>query len=132
MKFILVSHGSYSKGILDSVQMLVGAQEDLVAFSLLPDEPTSVLAEALKNEISKTQGEILFFTDLFHGSPFNVVVSLMKDHDVHHITGINLPLMVEAIMKRNAGATINEVCENIIAMAPETIVDVKKILDTEV
>ncbi|MEG0377250.1 MAG: PTS sugar transporter subunit IIA [Eubacterium sp.] len=132
MKFVLVSHGSYSTGILESVQMLVGQQEDLVAFSLLPDEPTSALAERLLKEINKTDNDILFFTDLFHGSPFNVVVSLMKDHNIYHITGINLPLMVEAIMKRNMGVPIDEICDSIISLAPETIVDVKKFLDQEV
>ena len=33
MKVIAVSHGSYSKGLVDSVQMLVGEQESLVAVS---------------------------------------------------------------------------------------------------
>jgi PTS system mannose-specific IIA component len=132
VKIVLVSHGGYSQGLKESVQMLVGQQEDLVAYSLLPDEPTTVLREKLEGEMKAADGEILFFTDLFHGSPFNVVVSLMGEYDIHHVTGINLPLLLEAIMKRNSGATADEICADIIEVAPSTIVDVKKFLGQEI
>lgn len=132
MKFVLVSHGSYSQGLMESVQMLVGQQEDLVAYSLSPDEPTTALKDRLAKEIEQTEGEIVFFTDLFHGSPFNVVVSLMEAHDLYHITGINLPLLVEAIMQRNAGTKAEDVCAVIMESASGSIVDVKKLLEQEV
>ncbi len=131
MKFILVSHGGFSKGLLESVQMLVGQQEDIEAYTLMPHEQPAALEERLRNEIENTDDEIIFFTDLFHGSPFNVVVSLMRDHEFHHITGINLPLMVEAIMKRNMGASADEICDSIIELAPGTIVDVGKYFTQE-
>ncbi len=41
--------------------------------------------------------KFFFLTNLFHGSPFNAVVSLMRDHEFHHITGINIPLAVEVM-----------------------------------
>lgn len=99
MKVIAVSHGSYSKGLVDSVQMLVGEQESLVAYGLFPEQTVATLTEKLEKEINDTpEGEeILFLTDLFHGSPFNAVVSLMRDHEFHHITGINIPLAVEVM-----------------------------------
>ena len=36
MKVIVVSHGSYSQGLVESVQMLFGEQDDLVAYGLFP------------------------------------------------------------------------------------------------
>ena len=100
MKVIAVSHGSFSKGLVESVQMLVGEQENLVAYGLYPEQTVASLTEKLEAEIEKTpeEEEILFLTDLFHGSPFNAVVSLMKDYDFYHVTGINIPLAVEAMM----------------------------------
>ena len=72
MKVIAVSHGSYSKGLVDSVQMLVGEQENLVAYGLFPEQTVATLTEQLEREVNDTpEGEeILFLTDLFHGSPF--------------------------------------------------------------
>jgi mannose/fructose/sorbose-specific phosphotransferase system IIA component len=133
MKIILVSHGSYSRGLLESVQMVLGAQENLVAYGLFPEETPAVLTEKLEKEIKETgETEILFMTDLFHGSPFNCVVSLMRDYKFHHITGINLPLLIEAIMNRNGGVSAEDVCDRIIEMAPGTIMNVGKYLNEEV
>lgn len=64
------ANGSYSKGLVDSVQMLVGEQESLVAYGLFPEQTVAALTEKLEKEINDTpEGEeILFLTDLFHGS----------------------------------------------------------------
>lgn len=133
MKIILVSHGTFSKGLLESVQMVLGNQEDLISYGLMPEEEPEVLARKLEEEIRGAGGDdILFMTDLFHGSPCNVVVSLMRDYKFHHITGINLPLLIETIMNRNNGASIQDICEKLMELAPETIKDVDKILTKEV
>ena len=133
MKIILVSHGSYSRGLLESVQMVLGQQDDLVAYGLFPEETPAVLTEKLEQEMgSGDDKEILFMTDLFHGSPFNCVVSLILNYQFNNITGINLPLLIEAIMNRNGGATAEEICSKVIEAAPGTIMDVGKYLNEEV
>lgn len=131
MKVIAVSHGSYSKGLVESTQMLVGEQENLVAYGLFPEQTVATLTEKLEAEIEKTEEgeEILFVSDLFHGSPFNAIVSLMEHHDVYHVTGINLPLMVEVMMGRYAGKNAAEICAGLIEAAPGTVKDVRKLFE---
>ena len=133
MKVIAVSHGSYSKGLVDSVQMLVGEQENLVAYGLFPEQTVATLTEQLEREVNDTpEGEeILFLTDLFHGSPFNAVVSLMRDHEFHHITGINIPLAVEVMMGRYADKSAEEICRGIMEAAPDTVKYVNDLFDDE-
>lgn len=131
MKVIVVSHGSYSKGLVESVQMLVGEQENLVAYGLFPEQTVATLTEKLEEELKNTpEGEeVLFLTDLFHGSPFNAVVSLMRDFEFEHVTGINIPLAVEVMMGRYAEKSAHEICEGLLKAAPDTIKDVKKLLE---
>ena len=131
MKVIAVSHGSYSKGLVESTQMLVGEQEDLVAYGLFPEQTVATLTEKLKAEIDQTEDgeEILFVSDLFHGSPFNAIVSLMEHHDIYHVPGINLPLMVEVMMGRYAGKNAAEICAGLIEAAPGTVKDVRKLFE---
>ena len=43
MKVIVVSHGSYAKGLVDTVQMIAGEQEDLEAFGLDPQKIRLIL-----------------------------------------------------------------------------------------
>lgn len=131
MKVVVVSHGSFSKGLVESVQMLAGEQEDLVAYGLSPEETVTILTEKLEKEILNTPKgeEILFLTDLFHGSPFNAVVSLMRNYTFAHVTGVNLPLMLGVILGRHAKKTVQEICDEMIAVAPETVKDVNKIFE---
>ena len=133
MKVIVVSHGAFSKGVVDSVQMLTGEQKDFVAYSLLPEQTVTDLTEQLEEELKKTpEGEeVIFLTDLFHGSPFNAVVSLMKDYKFCHITGINIPLVVSLMLERYGDKTAEEVCETVLEDAPETIVNVNKLFEAE-
>lgn len=133
MKVIAVSHGSYSKGLFDSVQMLVGEQENFVAYGLFPEQTVSTLTEQLEEEVKKTPKgeEILFLTDLFHGSPFNAVVSLMRNYQFYHITGINLPLTVEVMMGRYADKSAEEICKGILGTAPDTVKYVNQLFEDE-
>jgi mannose/fructose/sorbose-specific phosphotransferase system IIA component len=123
MKVIVVSHGSFSQGVVDSVQMLVGEQENLVAYGLFPEQTVATLTEKLEEELKATpEGEeVLFLSDLFHGSPFNAIVSLMQNYDFYHVTGINIPLAVEVMMGRYADKTAAEICEGLLETAPETV-----------
>ena len=130
MKIILVSHGPFSKGLLESVQMILGDQEGVKAYCLMPEETPAKLSERLEAEIKASgQEEILFLTDLYHGSPFNVVVSLMKEYSFYHITGVNLPLLICAIMSRNEDISGREICKNLMEQAAETILDVNALLE---
>jgi mannose/fructose/sorbose-specific phosphotransferase system IIA component len=123
MKVIVVSHGSFSQGVVDSVQMLVGEQENLVAYGLFPEQTVATLTEKLEEELKATpEGEeVLFLSDLFHGSPFNAIVSLMQNYDFYHVTGINIPLAVEVMMGRYADKSAAEICEGLLETAPETV-----------
>ena len=113
MKVIVVSHGSYARGLVDTAQMIAGEQEDLEAFGLEPEE---------------SEGEeVLILTDLFYGSPFNTVISLMSEYNLYHVTGINLPLMMEVVMGRYAGKSAQEVCKDLLKAAPGTVKDVREL-----
>ena len=83
MKVIVVSHGSYARGLVDTAQMIAGEQEDLEAFGLEPEESVDTLREKIRESIEQTSEgeEVLILTDLFYGSPFNTVISLMRSEE---------------------------------------------------
>lgn len=130
MKVIVVSHGSFSKGVVDSVQMLTGEQQNFVAYGLYPEQTVADLTEQLEEELKNTpEGEeVIFLSDLFHGSPFNAVVSLMKDYKFSHITGINIPITVAIMLERYGSGTAEEICEAVLKDASDTIKNVSKLL----
>ena len=125
MKVIVVSHGSYARGLVDTAQMIAGEQEGLEAFGLEPEESVEKIRESI--EQTSEGEEVLILTDLFYGSPFNTVISLMSEYDLYHVTGINLPLMMEVVMGRYAGKSAQEVCKDLLKAAPETVKDVREL-----
>ncbi len=129
MKFILASHGDFASGLLSSVQMLLGDQEDIEAFGLYPEEQAQRLGERLEEAIKdEAEGSVVFFTDLYFGSPFNQVVELARSHDIYHITGTNLPVLIEAVVARNGGASCEEVCRAAVKAAEGSVLDVRSML----
>ena len=129
MKVIVVSHGSYARGLVDTVQMIAGKQEDLEAFGLESEESVDTLKEKIRQSIEQAsqEEEILIITDIFYGSPFNTVISLMPEYDLYHVTGINLPLMMEVIMGRISGKHAEEICKELLKAAPDTVRDVREL-----
>ena len=129
MKVIVVSHGSYARGLVDTAQMIAGEQEGLEAFGLEPEESVDTLREKIRESIEQAsqEEEILILTDIFYGSPFNTVISLMPEYDLYHVTGINLPLMMEVIMGRISGKHAEEICKELLKAAPDTVRDVREL-----
>ena len=129
-RVVLVSHGEQSNGMLNTVQMLLGPQKNIVAHSLYPAQSITDLAETLKEEIAQYGSEnIIFMTELMHGSPFNTVISLMREHEVFHVTGMNLAMLMAALMERNdENATADSICEAAVAAAEGSYAVVGKLL----
>ena len=123
VKIIAVSHGRFSEGLVDSVQMLAGEQKDLVYYGLFPEETVDDLREKLRAELEATPEnmEVLFLSDVFHGSPFNTIVDLMRDFNFYHLTGINLSLAVVAMMDRYMDMGAEEICRHLMDEGAETI-----------
>lgn len=122
---IIFSHGDFSKGILNSAELILGDQQDVFAFSV----QENCDLDSLKSEIEtlliscEKQGkDVVFLTDLFFGSPFNIVNSLMQTYHFEHVTGMNLPLLIEILSQRNH-KSIKETLESSIPISKDSIID---------
>lgn len=131
LDFILVSHGDLAKGMLASAQMIVGLQAQVAAFGLYPQEDVSTLRQQIVPYLQPLDAnQIICFTDLFNGSPCNVVTSLMGQYNICHLTGMNLVLILEAFMMRQDPHNSREdLCHALLRQAPQTFVDINQFLD---
>ena len=130
IRIVLASHGKLSEGMLNTVQMLLGPQENMKAYCLKPEQDVSTFSAVLEEEV-KTYGaeNIVFMTELLHGSPFNCTVSLTRNYDIYHVSGINLAMLMGAVMERDdEDSTPETVCEAAIAAAEGSYQDVRKLL----
>ncbi len=128
-RIVLVSHGSLAQSILESTQMLLGAQMDIAAYGFERDMSLEALKEHLKKELAEHGDEhVLFLTDLLNGSPFNIVAELARNHHVYHITGMNLALVLNSVLlQRGEKMSLSEICDRLMGDALHSIVDVEKL-----
>ena len=74
-KIILASHGKLSKGMLDSVKMIIGSLADGVeTYSLFPGESANDYANELKERMLQDEEDYLLICDVQGGSVFNSLV----------------------------------------------------------
>lgn len=96
---ILASHGKLAVGMKDTVEMIMGKMENLVAFSAYSDGEESI-RDRVEQEIQKhyESNKIIVVTDLFGGSVNNDVISLNQLFpEVEIVTGMNAGLVISLL-----------------------------------
>ena len=87
-KIILASHGGLSKGMKDSVSMIVGdLAKDIETYSLLPGENPEDFYQEVFNEAKESEEQFLILCDIKGGSVHTA------------LSGMNMGLVLDAVMK---------------------------------
>ena len=122
---ILASHGDFAKGILQSGAMVFGEQENVKAVTLMPSEGPNDFKEKLKEAIASfdNQDEVLFFVDLWGGTPFNQANTIFEEHKDKWaiVAGMNLPMLIEAYAARLSMESAQKIAANILKSAKEGV-----------
>ena len=111
---ILISHGNFSSGILHAAELILGKQENVYIFSVQKNCDLEQLKSRIADQLqlsATSDVDVLILTDLFFGTPFNIVNSLMERFNFQHVTGMNLPLLIEIMSRRNEESIINILSE---------------------
>ena len=124
-KVILATHGRLSEGMMHSVQMIAGQNEDLSCMGMMPGEhyqPMVDKVEALVKENPDTQ--YIIITDLFGGSVCNGMTMLTGYPNVKVLAGMNMGLVINILLTPGAltdeqiGETIDESREALMMVQP--------------
>lgn len=122
---ILASHGDFAEGILQSGSMIFGEQENVKAVTLHPSDSPESLKDKMKDAIATFDNseQILFLVDLWGGTPFNQANGLCEEHKNKWVivSGLNLPMLIEAYSSRFSMETAQEIAAAIIEPAQEGI-----------
>ena len=121
---ILTSHGALAKGMKDTVELIVGRQSQLFAFSAYIDGVDSV-KEPVKQLISSVEGhqKVTIVTDILGGSVNTEMMSLLQEfQDITLIAGMNLPLIINLLTSPEEDISL------ILAESKEGIVVVNNLL----
>lgn len=121
---ILASHGEFAEGIHQSGSMIFGEQANAKPCILKPSEGPQDIRKKMEDAIASfdQQDEILFLVDLWGGTPFNQASALKDGHESWAIvTGLNLPMLIEAYASRMSMDTAHEIAMHIAKTAKEGV-----------
>lgn len=120
---ILASHGEFANGIKQSSEMIFGQQPDVQAVCLYPNEGPDDFRKKLEEAIStlSDQNQVLILCDLWGGTPFNQSSAVIKGHEDTWaiVTGMNLPMIIEAYGQRFGSEDAHEIATHICKTAEE-------------
>ena len=122
---IIATHGEFANGILQSAQMIFGEQENVKACTLMPSEGPEDIKNKMLEAIDSFENkeEVLFLTDLWSGTPFNQANILLegKEDKWAIITGLNLPMLIEAFGLRLSEDKAHDIARNLLEVSREEI-----------
>ncbi|KXT75865.1 PTS sugar transporter subunit IIB [Streptococcus sp. DD12] len=125
---VIASHGKFAEGIHQSGSMIFGDQEKVQVVTFMPNEGPDDLYAHFNDAIATfdANDEVLVLADLWSGSPFNQASRVMgenPDRKMAIITGLNLPMLIQAYTERlmDANAGVEQVAANIIKEAKDGV-----------
>ena len=132
INILLVTHGDFGKELLKSSEIIIGNIEDAETISFNLGESYDQLSKEVEKTIDRLtkNDELIVFTDMYGGSPFNAVCKSMKNKDFYHITGINFPLFIDIAVNRSS-YSMSEIAEKIIKNGKKSIVFVNEKFTTD-
>lgn len=94
---VLVSHARLAQELAETLEHVVGKQDQLASVSLFPnddiEEKREEILEAV-HSVENGQG-VVILTDMFGGTPSNLAHSLLDGRNVEIVAGMNLPLLIK-------------------------------------
>ena len=98
--YVIASHGGFSKGIYESIKIIIGEQAgvDIITAFIDGKNDIEVLVNGTLEKIPSSD-EIIISTDLFEGSVNTEFMKQLKTRkNLYLITGMNLPLLMQLFL----------------------------------
>lgn len=100
---IIVSHGDYGSVILRTAEFILGPVSDCSSISVDAAHEVSETVRRLEDaaqRLDKGAG-VIILTDMFGGTPTNLALSLLGNHKVEVVTGVNMPMLLKVCSSRD-------------------------------
>lgn len=126
---IIITHGTLSEQLQATASLIMGESTDVHAVSFTARESLENLRQKAIEAIENYRSDgCLILTDIMGGSATNVCVELMKMEKVEVLTGVNLPMLLEAIGYRD-GADLKTLATKVQESGIRSIINLKEFFE---
>lgn len=129
-KYVVATHASFAKGIVESLDFILGKQANLEMMCAYTTADFDIQKE-IEQMMAKLdeQDELLVLVDLLGGSVANAFIEFVEDPRVHVITGVNFAMLLDMVM--NTNEDIQQVIQQAMQAAQEGIVYLNEMIKVE-
>jgi PTS system mannose-specific IIA component len=94
---VIVTHGELGTELLRTAQEIVGKFPSMEAVSVQASEPIDKARKKIEASLQRVSdgSGVLILTDLFGGTPSNLVLSYLDAGRLEVVTGVNLPMLMK-------------------------------------
>ena len=100
---VIVTHSQLGDALIEAAEFIIGKKsEALVSVSIDLNESAEVLRAKIAKGIKKVKSKdgVLILTDMFGGTPSNLSYSFLEEGHIEVISGVNLPILIQAVNTR--------------------------------
>lgn len=116
---VLISHGVFCEGLLQSLQMIAGDTYGIKAVPLIPGESPETYREKLSIVLKELQDEsnsgTIILSDIAGGTPYLSAAYLAKSFKIGLISGMNMPMLLTLALERNEDSVLEQLVEKAIS-----------------
>ncbi len=94
---VIITHGQLATELLHAAEMIVGDIRHVRAVSIDWHDDVDMAQQVIERAITEADqgGGVLILTDLFGGTPTNLVMAYSGQVRVEIVTGVNLPMVIK-------------------------------------
>ncbi|MBF0785835.1 PTS sugar transporter subunit IIA [Muribacter muris] len=100
MNLMLISHGEFAEGLLDTAEMILGKIDKVQTVCLYPHEGTEDFRQKFEQALARTDGETVVLCDIIGGTPCNVAMRYLDR--ISLFSGMNLPMVISVVSEGTA------------------------------
>lgn len=128
---VLISHGSLSEQLVATASMIMGSCSDVKYVTFSSKESLDDLRRKANEAVEPYENEgCLILTDLIGGSANNISIELLKTKkNIQVVTGVNLPMLLEAIGYRSIADDLNDLTVRVQASGAKSIINLKEFFE---
>lgn len=121
---VIATHADYCSGVLHAVELIAGPQTNVKTIGLFHGDGIEEFEEKVWSAIEEVDdgSGVLGMVDFLGGSPSNTFLKYMRNHNMHCVRGVNMPMCLEAFMSRDY-CTIEELVKICIDAGKDGIAD---------
>ena len=104
---VIVTHSQLGEALIGAAEFIIGSRPGSIeSVSIDLSENAEELRAKIDQGIKKVMGQegVIILTDMFGGTPSNLSYSFLEEGRVEVLSGVNLPILIQAVNMRKKKA----------------------------